>query len=112
MRLKNAHLLHAVKPPWSTNFTEFLDPRDGYEMHLYEGLIEIYHPEPGRAQVMVIPVGNVRCAEYIDPHDVVHLKAPPLDKDQMVKDTIEWAEKNGMVEPPKRRGRPPKARVD
>lgn len=128
MRLKNAHLLHPVRPPWSTNFTEFLDPRDGYRLQTSDdGWLEIDHPE--KAGWMVIPLSNVRCAESLS-HEPAETKAEAVL--QFFPSTIQPADVRyvspdlkaafagtakdpGPIttdEPPKRRGRPPKARVE
>ena len=63
MKLKNISLLYPIKAPWSANYSEFLDPREGYEIIATGGWMRIMHH--GRT-VMVVNDCMVRCAEVVD----------------------------------------------
>lgn len=119
MKLKNISLLYPIKAPWSANYSEFLDPREGYEIIATGGWMRIMHH--GRT-VMVVNDCMVRCAEVvdepmverqrIDSAGVVTMAAPEPVKtlDVMVPEQAKVIEQ--MVPQPvvKRRGRPPKIR--
>ena len=68
MRLKSVYLALPIKPPWSTNFVDFLDPPKSFTMTATPSWVEIAHGTDN--VLMLVPLSLVRSA--------LVLKAEPL----------------------------------
>jgi|688.fasta_scaffold276515_4 hypothetical protein len=127
MRLKYAMLVYPVRTPWTgTNLTESLHPKNGWEVMLDGNIIRICQ---GTKTHTVISATMLRWAEVEEESEEAEKKqhetsymlpgakdaifqymtmpAPP-PKPQVV---LSELPKEAPVQPPKRRGRPPKKPV-
>lgn len=112
MRLKSAMLVHPIRTPWTgNNLTESLIPRDGWEIAV---MGEMIHLRKNGESHTIVALSMLRWAEV----DVAAVKSSPiiLAPESM----LEWlppsqAQASQKAEviatTPKRRGRPPKAKV-
>jgi len=130
MRLKYAMLVYPVRTPWTgTNLTESLHPKNGWEVMLDGNIIRICQgtkthtvisatmlrwaeveeePEAIENEPMMINTSGSLVPGKIAPSvQFVTMPAPP-PKPQVV---LSELPKEAPVQPPKRRGRPPKKPV-
>lgn len=130
MRLKYAMLVYPVRTPWTgTNLTESLHPKNGWEVMLDGNIIRICQgtkthtvisatmlrwaeveeePEAVENEPMMINTSGSLVPGKIAPSvQFVTMPAPP-PKPQVV---LSELPKEAPVQPPKRRGRPPKKPV-
>lgn len=113
MRLKDIQLLCQVKAPWQTNYYDSLENKPGYEFRVIDGFLHIQ--KEGKT-LMVIHASMVRCASVVDEVSTQPIipqgfpyKIDPVAPDAWVPFTESKTET--LPAPPKRRGRPPKAKV-
>jgi hypothetical protein len=130
MRLKYAMLVYPVRTPWTgTNLTESLHPKNGWEVMLDGNIIRICQgtkthtvisatmlrwaeveeePEAIENEPMIINTSGSLVPGKIAPSvQFVTMPVPP-PKPQVV---LSELPKEAPVQPPKRRGRPPKKPV-
>lgn len=124
MRLKNIQLLCQVKTPWQSNYYDSIENKPGYEFRI---LGDFLHIQKDGKTLMVIHASMVRCAEVVEevtePEPVIintsgslvpGTVAPSMQLVTMPmpppKPHVVMSElpKQAPVQPPKRRGRPPK----
>ena len=98
MKLKNIHLIFSVKMPWSTNFSEYIDPKDDYSCEIVGDFLHILKD---RTPVVVVHASLIRYADVIPEADVttpsirLGLPMPTVDEQP-------------PAASPKRAGRPPR----
>lgn len=97
MRFKSVSLLYAVRPPWSPNYTDHLEPPLDYEIKLIDGLLHVLSGEECK---LIIPVTMMRSA-VVRADDEKRVPEPP--RVGMEPQVIQLD-----PSPVKRRGRPPK----
>lgn len=98
MKLKNIHLIFSVKMPWSTNFSEYIDPKDDYSCEIVGDFLHILKD---RTPVVVVHASLIRYADVIPEADAtmpsirLGLPMPAVDEQP-------------PAASPKRAGRPPR----
>ena len=109
MRLKDIQLLCQVKAPWQTNYYDSLENKPGYEFRVIDGFL---HIQKDGKTLMVIHASMVRCASVVDeePSKPVKEWPHPDAPKNMIRGEI-VVTPDAPVNQPKRRGRPPKAKV-
>ena len=107
MRLVNVFLLFPVKAPWSTQYSESLSPKEGFEVIVIGDWLHIRKDGVTR---QVISTSMVRCADVVQeaPPAPAPVERVRIDANATMTMTPEPVE---LPPPPvKRRGRPPKMR--
>jgi hypothetical protein len=67
MKLKNIHLIYSVKMPWSTNFSEYIDPKDDYSCEIVGDLLHILK---AGTTINIVHASLIRYADVIPEADV------------------------------------------
>lgn len=97
MKLKNIHLIFSVKMPWSTNFSEYIDPKDDYSCEIVGDFLHILKDS---VAVVVVHASLIRYADVIPEADAtmpsIRLGLPAQKVDEP------------PAASPKRAGRPPR----